>query len=49
MIYVIVGMFERSQLAPNQVRLYINEVHNKRKDLLQKYIQMSTEAKVVAS
>ncbi|XP_029127006.1 U-box domain-containing protein 33-like [Cajanus cajan] len=43
-----VGKFERSQLTPQQVRLYVNEVNNKRKDLLQKYIQMSNEAKVVA-
>ncbi|RDX77171.1 U-box domain-containing protein 36, partial [Mucuna pruriens] len=43
-----VGKLERSQLTPHQVRLYVNEVNNKRKDLLQKYIQMSNEAKVVA-
>ncbi|KAH1201555.1 U-box domain-containing protein 36 [Glycine max] len=43
-----VGKFERSQLTPQQVRLYVNEVNNKRKDLLQKYIQMSNEAKVTA-
>ncbi|KAJ1413206.1 Rossmann-like alpha/beta/alpha sandwich fold [Sesbania bispinosa] len=41
-----VGKFERSQLTPQQVRLYVNEVNNKRKDLLQKYIHLSTEAKV---
>ncbi|KAL2321774.1 hypothetical protein Fmac_026153 [Flemingia macrophylla] len=43
-----VGKFERSQLTPHQVRLYVNKVNNKRKDLLQKYILMSREAKVVA-
>ncbi|KAK7347061.1 hypothetical protein VNO80_21588 [Phaseolus coccineus] len=43
-----VGRFERSQLTPQQVRLYVNEVNNKRKDLLQKYIKMSNEAKVIA-
>ncbi|KAJ1391882.1 Rossmann-like alpha/beta/alpha sandwich fold [Sesbania bispinosa] len=41
-----VGKFERSQLTPQQVRVYVNEVNNKRKDLLQKYIHLSTEAKV---
>jgi hypothetical protein len=46
MINVIVGMLERNQLTPQQVRRYLNEVNNKRKDLLQKYIQLSTEAKV---
>ncbi|KAK7389119.1 hypothetical protein VNO78_23951 [Psophocarpus tetragonolobus] len=43
-----VGKFERCQLTPQQVRLYMNEVNNKRKDLLQKYIQMINEAKVTA-
>ncbi|KAK2409199.1 hypothetical protein P8452_70773 [Trifolium repens] len=43
-----VGMLERNQLTPQQVRRYLNEVNNKRKDLLQKYIQLSTEAKVTA-
>lgn len=43
-----VGMLGRSQLTPQQVRRYLNEVNNKRKDLLQKYIQLSTEAKVTA-
>ncbi|KAK7265641.1 hypothetical protein RJT34_33263 [Clitoria ternatea] len=43
-----VGKLERSQLTPQQVRLYVNEVNNKRKDLLQKYIQLSNEAKVTA-
>ncbi|KAK7330535.1 hypothetical protein VNO77_24730 [Canavalia gladiata] len=43
-----VGKFERSQLTPQQVRLYLSEVNIKRKDLLQKYIQQSTEAKVTA-
>ncbi|CAJ1943779.1 unnamed protein product [Sphenostylis stenocarpa] len=43
-----VGRFERSKLTPQQVRLYVNEVNIKRKDLLQKYIQMSNEAKVTA-
>jgi len=45
--YLIVGRFERSQLTPQQVRLYVNEVNNKRKDLLQKYIKMSNEANVL--
>lgn len=40
-------MFERSQLTPQQVRRYVNEVNHKRKDILQKYIQLSTEAKVM--
>ncbi|XP_058754878.1 uncharacterized protein LOC131628030 [Vicia villosa] len=43
-----VGMFERNQLTPQQVRRYLNEVNNKRKDLLQNYIQLSNEAKVTA-
>ncbi|RZC10899.1 U-box domain-containing protein 33-like [Glycine soja] len=43
-----VGKFERSKLTPQQVGIYVNEVNNKRKDLLQKYIQMSNEAKVTA-
>lgn len=47
MINVIVGMFERNQLTPQQVRRYLNEVNNKRKDLLQTYIQLSNEAKVI--
>lgn len=47
MLNMIVGMLGRSQLTPQQVRRYLNEVNNKRKDLLQKYIQLSTEAKVI--
>ncbi|KAG5039602.1 hypothetical protein JHK85_012078 [Glycine max] len=43
-----VGKFERSKLTQQQVGIYVNEVNNKRKDLLQKYIQMSNEAKVTA-
>ncbi|PNX72826.1 U-box domain-containing protein 52-like [Trifolium pratense] len=43
-----VGMLERNQLTPQQVRRYLNEVNNKRKDLLQQYIQLITEAKVTA-
>ncbi|XP_027368863.1 uncharacterized protein LOC113874848 [Abrus precatorius] len=43
-----VGKLERRQMSSPQVRLYVNEVNNKRKDLLQKYIQQSTEAKVAA-
>ena len=47
MTYLIVGKFERSKLTQQQVGIYVNEVNNKRKDLLQKYIQMSNEAKVL--
>jgi hypothetical protein len=35
-----------SQLSKEQVRVYINEEHNRRSNLLQKYIRLCNEAKV---
>ncbi|KAL5544111.1 hypothetical protein UlMin_007895 [Ulmus minor] len=41
-----VGKLSRSQLTQEQVRVYINEEENKRKNLLQKYISLCNDAKV---
>ncbi|TXG50211.1 hypothetical protein EZV62_022735 [Acer yangbiense] len=41
-----VGKLARNQLSREQVRVYINEDNNKRRNLLQKYIRLCTEAKV---
>ncbi|KAL1371543.1 hypothetical protein HN51_001778 [Arachis hypogaea] len=48
MIPTPVGKFDRSQLTPQQVRFYVNQVNNKRKELLQKYVQLINEAKITA-
>ncbi|OWM90527.1 hypothetical protein CDL15_Pgr014830 [Punica granatum] len=41
-----VGKLSRSQLSQDQVRVYINEETNRRRNLLQKYIRLCSEAKV---
>ncbi|XP_042947528.1 U-box domain-containing protein 33-like isoform X2 [Carya illinoinensis] len=41
-----VGRLSRSQLSAEQVKVYINEEHNRRRNLLQKYIRLCNEAKV---
>ncbi|KAI4343711.1 hypothetical protein L6164_011028 [Bauhinia variegata] len=44
-----VGMLQRSQLTPQQVRRYVNAENFKRKQLMLEYIQMSEHAKVVTA
>ncbi|XP_025014538.1 U-box domain-containing protein 33 [Ricinus communis] len=41
-----VGRLSRSQLSQDQVRFYINEEHNRRRSILQKYIRLCNDAKV---
>ncbi|XP_010037522.2 U-box domain-containing protein 52 [Eucalyptus grandis] len=41
-----VGRLSRSQLSQDQVRVYINEESNRRRNLLQKYIRLCADAKV---
>ncbi|XP_059657967.1 U-box domain-containing protein 33-like isoform X2 [Cornus florida] len=41
-----VGRLSRSQLSQEQVRVYINEENNRRRNLLTKYIRLCTDAKV---
>ncbi|KAJ9140270.1 hypothetical protein P3X46_030937 [Hevea brasiliensis] len=41
-----VGKLSRSQLSQDQVRYYINEEHNRRRNILQKYIRLCNDAKV---
>ncbi|KDP31037.1 hypothetical protein JCGZ_11413 [Jatropha curcas] len=41
-----VGRLSRSQLSQDQVRFYVNEEHNRRRNLLQKYIRLCNDAKV---
>ncbi|KAK2663670.1 hypothetical protein Ddye_002244 [Dipteronia dyeriana] len=41
-----VGKLARNQLSQEQVRVYINEDNNRRRNLLQKYIRLCTDAKV---
>ncbi|KAK4842808.1 hypothetical protein QYF36_000403 [Acer negundo] len=41
-----VGKLARNQLSKEQLRVYINEDNNKRRNLLQKYIRLCTDAKV---
>lgn len=41
-----VGRLARSQLSQEQLRVYINEENNRRRNLLQKYIRLCTDAKV---
>ncbi|XP_031254879.1 U-box domain-containing protein 33-like [Pistacia vera] len=43
-----VGRLARSQLNAEQVRVYINEENNRRRNLLHKYIRLCTDAKVTA-
>ncbi|KAJ0106607.1 hypothetical protein Patl1_18121 [Pistacia atlantica] len=47
-LFVIVGRLARSQLNAEQVRVYINEENNRRRNLLHKYIRLCTDAKVTA-
>ncbi|KAK3227950.1 hypothetical protein Dsin_007812 [Dipteronia sinensis] len=41
-----VGKLARNQLSHEQLRVYSNEDNNKRRNLLQKYIRLCTDAKV---
>lgn len=41
-----VGRVSRSQLSQDQVRVYLNEESNRRRNLLQKYIRLCADAKV---
>ncbi|KAJ9163792.1 hypothetical protein P3X46_023423 [Hevea brasiliensis] len=41
-----VGKLSRSQLSQDQVTFYINEEHNRRRNILQKYIRLCDDAKV---
>lgn len=41
-----VGRLSRSQLTQEQLRVYVNEEHNRRRNLLQKYICLCNEAKI---
>ncbi|KAK9203193.1 hypothetical protein WN943_013447 [Citrus x changshan-huyou] len=45
-IEMIVGRLARSQLNQEQVRVYVNEENNRRRNLLQKYIRLCNDAKV---
>ncbi|KAL0538284.1 hypothetical protein IC582_027296 [Cucumis melo] len=42
----LVGRLARSQLTREQLRVYINEENNRRRNLLEKYIRLCTDAKV---
>ncbi|KAH9720425.1 Usp domain-containing protein [Citrus sinensis] len=42
----VVGRLARSQLNQEQVRVYVNEENNRRRNLLQKYIRLCNDAKV---
>ncbi|GFZ17397.1 glycerol-3-phosphate acyltransferase 6 [Actinidia rufa] len=44
--FCIVGRLSRSQLSQEQARFYVNEENNRRRNLLQKYIRLCTDAKV---
>lgn len=46
-IEMIVGRLARSQLNQEQVRVYVNEENNRRRNLLQKYIRLCNDAKVL--
>ncbi|KAG5536963.1 hypothetical protein RHGRI_024407 [Rhododendron griersonianum] len=41
-----VGRLSRSQLTQEQVRFYVNKENNRRRNVLQKYIQLCTDAEV---
>lgn len=43
---VIVGRLSRSQLSKEQAQIYIKEENNRRRNILQKYIRLCTDAKV---
>lgn len=43
---LIVGKLSTSQLSEDQVRFYLNEENNKRRNLLQKYVYLCNDAKV---
>ncbi|KAK3005673.1 hypothetical protein RJ639_016537 [Escallonia herrerae] len=43
---VIVGRLSKSQLSKELVQVYMNEENNRRRNLLQKYIRLCTDAKV---
>ncbi|XP_050948009.1 uncharacterized protein LOC103498862 isoform X3 [Cucumis melo] len=43
----LVGRLARSQLTREQLRVYINEENNRRRNLLEKYIRLCTDAKVL--
>jgi hypothetical protein len=43
---LIVGKLLISQLSEDQVRVYIDEENNKRRNLLQKYVSLCNDAKV---
>lgn len=47
--FVLVGKLSRSQLSQEQVRVYMNEESNRRRNLLHKYIQLCTDANVSAA
>ncbi|KAA8542256.1 hypothetical protein F0562_023608 [Nyssa sinensis] len=42
-----VGRLSRSQLSQEQARVYINEENNRQRNLLQKYIRLCIDAKVM--
>ena len=46
MLSETVGKLSRSQLTQEQVRFYIDEEENRRRNLLQKYIRLCNDAKV---
>ncbi|GAV64601.1 Usp domain-containing protein, partial [Cephalotus follicularis] len=41
-----VGRLSKSQLSPEQLRVYVNEENNRRRSQLQKYIRLCNDAKV---
>lgn len=45
-IFATVGRLSSSQLSNEQVQIYIKEENNKRRNLLQKYINLCTDARV---
>ena len=45
-MFNVVGRLSRSQLSKEQLKVYINEENNRRRNLLQKYIRLCTDAKV---
>ena len=45
-MFNVVGRLSRSQLSKEQLKFYINEENNRRRNLLQKYIRLCTDAKV---
>ena len=45
-IICIIGSLSRNQLSQEQARFYVNEENNRRRNLLQKYIRLCTDARV---